>query len=97
MKRPGRLARLAIAACLAGCLSACAGLSTRFVSSEGRSAHASASLTAPCADLVEIPPDPSDDEQWGLWGKDRANFAECRAMNAAKAETIKALQAQGAR
>ncbi len=66
-----------------------------FVASEARSAHAGASLTADCADLVEIPADASQDDEYRLWGRDRANFAECRAMNRAKAETIKALQQQG--
>ena len=68
-----------------------------FVIGNGKSAHASASLTADCADLVEIPADISQEDEYRLWGKDRANFANCRALNRAKAETIKALEEQGAR
>jgi hypothetical protein len=46
---------------------------------------------------VIIPPKASDDAQWRLWGQDRQLFAECREMNAEKANIIRALQAQGAK
>jgi hypothetical protein len=46
---------------------------------------------------VIIPPKASDDAQWRLWGQDRRLFAECREMNAEKANIIRALQAQGAK
>lgn len=67
------------------------------VASEPRSAHASVSLKAACADPVLIPPDPRDEEQWRLWGQDRAALAQCKAMNAAKAAALDALEGQGTR
>jgi hypothetical protein len=83
------------------CLTACGTLSTRSDASatdtRPRAAHVSETALAECKDLVIIPPKASDDAQWRLWGQDRRLFAECREMNAEKANVIRALQAQGAK
>jgi hypothetical protein len=47
---------------------------------------------ADCREASYIPPNTMRDDEYRLWGQDRKALADCRALNAAKAATITALQ-----
>ena len=60
-----------------------------------RKATVSAGIMADCMAPVFIPAGADREKEYRLWGQDRKALVDCRALNAAKANTINALQGDG--
>ncbi|BCH59760.1 hypothetical protein RvVAR0630_23840 [Agrobacterium vitis] len=92
MRLLGRVPLLPALLCLTGCET----LSTPLAQpTADRKASVSASIMVDCDAPVFIPAGTDRTAEYRLWGRDRKALADCRATNAAKADTINALQGGG--